>query len=225
MSEIDGTFADSLRLENAEIWKAIRSHPFIVDTENNTLTNDRLRFYFEQNIQYIDLSYRLHSLAAAKCTDEATLDSLKVTLRRGMPGSPDKGAHQQEILKELGGNPDKLPEMAPANKAYTDHLFRIAYERETVDLIAAFIPCPWTYDVIAREILPKITNPVAFEWLEWWTSQDHLDLVNSRIDAVNRIAPTLAPERQQEVRDAFRASMRFEWLFWDDAYHMRSWPV
>ena len=223
MAEV--TFADRLRQENDDIWQAIRNHPFIQDTENNVITDERLRYYFEQNIQYIDLAYAIHAIAAAKCRDELALESLKTTLRRGTPGSPDKGEHQREIFRQLGGDPNKLVEMAPSGKAYTDHLFRVAYERDTVDVIAAFTPCPWTYDVIAREIVPKISHPVAYEWLEWWASQEHLDLVNSRLEVINRLAPTLPPERQQELRDAFRTSMRYEWLFWDDAYNLRAWPV
>ena len=153
MAEV--TFADRLRQENDDIWQAIRNHPFIQDTENNVITDERLRYYFEQNIQYIDLAYAIHAIAAAKCRDELALESLKTTLRRGTPGSPDKGEHQREIFRQLGGDPNKLVEMAPSGKAYTDHLFRVAYERDTVDVIAAFTPCPWTYDVIAREIVPQ----------------------------------------------------------------------
>ena len=41
-----------------DVWDAIMSHPFLVELEAGTLPDEVLRFYFEQNLQYVDAVYR-----------------------------------------------------------------------------------------------------------------------------------------------------------------------
>jgi len=223
--QLKTSFCQSLREANADLWKAIREHPFIQDVENNRMTDDRLIYYFEQNIQYIELALKWSVIAASKAPDNDTLEVCLATARRGMPGYPDKAKDQRELLRKLGGDPDHLPEMGPANRAYTDHLLKIACLGETVDLLAAFTPCPWTYDDMAHEFFHKLRQPATVEWLEYWAGNEHQERLEFRKEVINRLVSELPEWRQDQVRRNFRISMKYEWRFWDDAYHKRPWPV
>jgi thiaminase/transcriptional activator TenA len=215
------SFCEAMREENGEMWEAIRTHPFIRDVESGLISDDRLAYYFGQNVQYVDVAYRIHAIAAAKAPDEESMEAPQVSLRL----APDIIAHQRELFRRLGGDPDHLPEMAPANKGYTDHLLRVAYERDTVDLLTAFMPCPWTYVEIAREIHAGISHPLVAEWLERYAGDELREMVDQRVAVIDRLAGSLPSERLDQLRHAFRISMRYEWLFWDDAYNKREWLI
>jgi thiaminase/transcriptional activator TenA len=39
------------------------------------------------------------------------------------------------------------------------------------------------------------------------------------------LGPGLAPSERERVRRHFRATSRYEWMFWDMGYRQQSWPL
>ena len=78
-----------------ELWEAIRKHPFVTELEDGTLPDEKLRFYFEQNIQYVDSVYRTRLIAASKAKDPRHLrhpdEGLVSRARRGPSGAVARG--------------------------------------------------------------------------------------------------------------------------------------
>src|SRR5262249_18664014 len=153
-----------------ELWRRIHVHPFIEALRDGTLTNRQLAFYFEQNTHYIDAVVRARAVAGAKAPDIVTRD---FCMERG-PSGKNELQHQIDLLRPLGGDPTAEP--APACHGYTRHLLTIAFSRDTVDFLAAFLPCPWSYDEIGSSLEGKLSNPVHHEWMQFYWSEGHHDL-------------------------------------------------
>ena len=43
-------------------------------------------------------------------------------------------------------------------------------------------------------------------------------------DLTDRVAETADAERKEKMLQAFVHSTRLEWMFWDSAYRMETWP-
>ena len=202
------------------LWEAIRTHPFLVELEAGTLPDHKLRFYFEQNIQYVDSVYRTRLIAAAKAPDRTTFDLL--TRQWSLEPSQDR---QADLLRAFGGDPDDLPEMAPACRGYTYHMLHNATLGRTVDWLASFVACPWTYDLIGSHVSGRIGEERREDWMEWYGSQEHHDLLADLRAAIDRLSVDLDDDDRAGLLRQWRLGLRYEWMFWDDAYHTRAWPI
>src|ERR1700740_2419870 len=62
-------FCDVLRADVEDLWQATLQHPFLSEIEQGTLPDDKLLFYFIQNVHYIDAAIAFNAEAAAKAPD------------------------------------------------------------------------------------------------------------------------------------------------------------
>jgi thiaminase/transcriptional activator TenA len=203
-----------------DIWNEIQEHPFLVELEAGELPDEKLKFYFEQNAQYVDAVYRCRLVAAAKAPDEATFDLL--TRDWNLEPSEDR---QWRLLEMFGGDRDSCPPMAPACRGYTYHMWYNALAGRTVDWLASFVACPWTYDMIGRKISGNIGEERREDWMEFYGSQRHHDLMDDFRGALDRLSVGLDTKDREGLLENWRLGMKYEWMFWDDAYHLRGWPV
>lgn len=212
------TWTDEAYAAGRELWERIPDLPFLRELRDGTLPNEKLAYYFEQNTHYIDAVVRVRSIAGAKAPDLETRD---FCLERG-PSGKNELQHQMTMLVSLGGNPQA--KIAPTCHAYTRHLMAIAYERDTVDLLAAFLPCPWSYDEIGASMKGKLTNPLHVEWMQFYWSEDHNILCDRHRAIVNRLTADLSPRRRAQLIDDYLISLNYEYQFWEMAYTMERWP-
>ncbi len=206
--------------ESKDLWDAIRAHPFITELEAGTLPDSKLKFYFEQNIQYIDAVYKTRLVAASKTDDRQTFDLL--TRDWSLEPSVDR---QPRLLGLFGGDADRLPPMAPACHGYTSHMWMNAVMGDTVDWLASFIACPWTYDLIGTDIAERLPDERLQDWFWWYGSDEHHELLAQLRGSLDRLGEDLDAPRRAKLLDKWRTGLRYEWMFWDDAYYERSWPV
>lgn len=208
-----------MRKDVAAIWDKIYAHPFLKEVENDTLPERKLKFFFMQNYQFIDTAVQFYAIAAGKAPDR---DAREFCL--GVAAKANEKMHEQmEFVERLSG--DVPREMAPANFGYTRHLLTQVHQGGTLEVLAAMLPCPWTYDDIGHAMHPKLRNPVTRQWLEWWASDEHADLVEHQQRIINRLSEGVSEAKRTELGQAFRISSLYEYMFWDMAYYEQSWPM
>jgi thiaminase/transcriptional activator TenA len=210
---------DAMRADVSDIWEKIYAHPFLRDTENNTIAERKLKFYFTQNYQYIEAAVQFFAIAAGKAPDRESRDFCLETAAT----ANEKMQEQIDWANEL---PGKVPtEMAPANHGYTRHLLTLVHQGGTLELLTGLLPCPWTYDEFSHAWAHKLTNPVTSRWLAWWASDEHKELVDNQKATIDRLSEGISPDREAALATAFRTSSRYEYMFWDMAYNEQFWPV
>jgi len=212
------TWTEEAYAAGRSLWHEIHEHPFLQALRDDALERSQLAFYFEQNTHYIDAVVRARAIAGAKAPDLETRD---FCMERG-PSGKNELQHQLNLLETLGGS--STAEQAPACHGYTRHLLTIAYSRETVDLLAAFLPCPWSYDEIGMALEGKLRNPIHVDWMQFYWSPDHHDLVRRHRAIVDRLTADLPLARRRQLLDDYLISLRYEYRFWDMAYRCQRWP-
>lgn len=208
------------------IWEASYNHPFVQELGRGTLDEEKFRFYLRQDYVYLIDFSRFFALAAAKSKSLEAMgrfaELLDQTLRLEME-------LHRSICSEFGISPEELARThpAPTTLAYTSYLLRTAYEGTTEEMLAALLPCSWGYAEIGVRLkasgLPEA--PHYAKWIETYASKEYLDLVAWLRRLFDESTADKGERERNRLFEAFETSSRWEYLFWEMAWRMESWPL
>jgi thiaminase (transcriptional activator TenA) len=215
------TPCDDLRAGSEDIWQQIFGHPFLRELEEGTLPDDKLLFYFVQNVHYIRAALKFSAMTAAKATDDDMRAQALLLLDFGR----SEVARQSEYVQDLAHEVEVNREIAPTAFAYTRHLLTLAAYGDAVDLLIGLLPCEWTYHEFSQRLAPVVTHPVQARWLNSFAGEEHNEVNRHYHEVLNLTLPRLPQERLADLRETFRTSSRYEWMFWEMAYRKERWPV
>ena len=206
---------EALRAGAGEEWAGLARHPFVREMVDGTLPAEKFRFYIEQNLLYLPEFARTIALAAARADtleDMGTLVGLTAEVLE--IEIPANRALLEEISR-LAPEPQQAGEPAPANLAYTSFLIRTAYERGATEVMAAILPCAWSYGEIALLAGTPADHPVYAGWVSFFTGDEYRAALADLRARFERMA------RGRDIgalQPYFTASVRLERGFWDMAY-------
>ena len=201
------------------MWQKIFDHPFIAEMCDGSLPDEKLRYYFEQNLHYIDAVVRCRCIAAGKADSAEVRDFFLDPA----PVIVGELKHQQKMVTELGGRTDAP--LSPTCHAYTRHLLTLSWSRDPVEYFGAFLPCPWTYDEIGKRIKDKLKDEAQRDWWQFYLSPEHNQMCERYRAMVDKLADKLSEERQAQMIENFRTTLRYEYRFWQMAYTMETWDI
>ncbi len=120
-------------------------------------------------------------------------------------------------------------ELTPSNRAYQDHMISRAARGSLVEAISAMTPCPWLYTELGGHLADTIgpiadTHPYA-DWLRTYSDVGFVTYTNELLQILESVAAHESSEVLDRARHAFAVSVRYEWMFWDQAWNAQSWPV
>jgi thiaminase/transcriptional activator TenA len=219
------TLSDRLRTDCASLWEELHRHPFIRGLAAGTLPPDTFRFYIEQNLQYLPEYARTIATAASKAGDLRTMrlfaDDLRNILENEIP-------ENEELLRrviELGaGDLGGAAGMAPANVAYTGFLVSTAVQGTPLEVMAAILPCTWSYGDIGARLAPEAReHPVYAEWVRFFGSPEYSEIVARMRGDFELLADELSETTIARLSALFTAIVRLERGFWDMAYRTEHW--
>jgi thiaminase/transcriptional activator TenA len=209
------------------ILKAQYEHPFVNALGDGTLPRNMFEFYIRQDARYLDDFAKTFAYAATRTSDHAEMERFGQLLVETVV--VERSLHA-EYCKQFGLTPEQMAStpLAPTTFAYTRHLLTIAATGGLPELLAAILPCAWIYSDVGRHFSgmgqPKPGHPYA-NWISMYSAPE-FEAVGSwlrgRLDAR---APELSPVERQRCMDAFVTSARYEYMFWDMAWKLESWPV
>lgn len=113
--------------------------------------------------------------------------------------------------------------MAPANLAYTSFLVATALQHGPLEIMAAIVPCTWSYGDIATG-LGVAEHPVYAEWVRFFGSPDYTELIAEMRARFDEMTSDLGGAALARLSSIFTASTRLERGFWDMAYELEQWP-
>jgi thiaminase (transcriptional activator TenA) len=221
------TLFERLQEAASGIRARILDHPFVRGLGDGTLPGDRYQWYLRQDYCFLIEYCRVLALAAARADDLGTAarfsDVLNATLNTEMD-------LHREVCWSAGISPEALEATAPAQAtaAYTNHLRVAAEAGDLAAILAAILPCAHGYYEIASHLrasgLPE-HEPLYADWIRMYTSDEYAAMAQWMVERFDRLGEELSPSREAGLREIFLASHRYEYLFWDAAWHMAEWPV
>jgi thiaminase/transcriptional activator TenA len=225
-----------LRDASEPAWSALSAHPFLRELAAGELAPARFRFYVEQNLHYLPQYARVMALGASKARDERELALFTAALHQVVETEIPENRALRERARELvalqregGADPEVLDhigssEPAPANLAYTGWLLSIAFTGGPREILAAVLPCTWSYGAIGRQLAPGATDhPVYREWLAFFGSDQYRAVVERMRQDLDELIGDADDAELERFAVIFRTGVRLERGFWDMAYAMSGW--
>jgi len=225
MSEERQTFTASLWREVATVFRAILAHPFLTGLTDGTLERARFEFYVVQDALYLREFARALSIAAAKAPQE---DEILLFAEHAAAALRVERALHESIFRDLGLSEDvvRATPLAPTTLAYTSYLLAVAYGRPFHEAVAAVLPCYWIYGEVGKALEARGSpDPLYARWIRTYASEEFAAVVSAVLELTDRLALALPAHEHEAMRRHFLTTSRYEWMFWDMAYRLESWPV
>ncbi len=218
-----------MRARSAGIWQGLHAHPFLREIADGTLPLEKFRFFLEQDDFYLIDYARCLAMGAAKSADESELRYFTVDLNQVLDLElPSNRALIARVTQMGAADHGGALRMAPANVAYTSYLQALALRGGPMEIMAALLPCAWSYVEIAQGLLAEgaSSNEVFGDWISYFTLPATVAMVASmRRDFDQRaITAGLDPAAREALGEIFAMSSRLERGFWEMAYTFEQWP-
>jgi thiaminase/transcriptional activator TenA len=218
------SFAAELRAGAEPLWAAQHDHPFVRGIGDGTLPEAAFRFYVRQDYVFLIDYGRMLSLGAARAPRLAQMSRfaelargvlvLEMDLHRGLAAS--WGIPAEDLEAE---------HPAPATAAYCDHLLRTAALGDFAELVAALLPCMWSYAEIGERLAalpsPGGGHPGYGEWIATYASPEFAELARWSQELTDEAAGEVDGAGRERMRRAFETCSRHELAFWESAWTAR----
>lgn len=207
-----------LRERGAQSWAAAVSHPMVAGIGAGSLPHATFRYYFEQNVLYLEDYARAIALIIGRAPDLAAVTVLTRFLSQivhtELPAN-------YAFLARLGGpaSPGPPARMAPATYAYTRHLLDTAGRHDLAAGLAAVLPCQWSYGELATRLAASMpADPVYADWIAMFAGDGYDELVQASTGLLDQHTDPADEARMTFLASVFDRSTRYELAFWDMAY-------
>ncbi len=218
-------FSEEAWRRTAALRAAIGALPFNTELAAGTLAAERFRFYILQDAIYLGEYARVLALAAAKAPDATTVRAFGHCAIEAI--AVEEALHGR-YLAEFGVDPAAVAaaEPSPDCLAYTSFLLATAHQEPWEVLVAALLPCFWIYWDVAQGITRDAAADNRYRsWIDTYADPRFGEAVEMVIAIADKAAAAATPPSREAMLAAFARSARYEYLFWDGAYHKRGWPA
>ena len=211
--------------KNASIYEAIRTMSFNAQLASGTLSDARFKHYITQDAHYLIGFGRALTLAAAKAPNPDRI----VQFAKAAEGAlvVERALHGS-FFKQYGITSRAFARtpLSPACHHYVSYLLATAYGEPYEVLLGALLPCFWIYAEVGRDIhaRARAANPYQ-AWIDTYAGEEFHAAVRAVIAATDEAAAAVSPSLRARMRGAFTRATRLEWMFWDSAFRLETWPV
>jgi thiaminase (transcriptional activator TenA) len=209
----------------ADIYAAILAHPFIAELTDGSLPRQVFAFYLVQDALFL----RRYAQALAAVAGQAPDTAGTEMFARHAAGivAAEMRLHES-LLADLDMDPASVDEAqeAPTTLAYTSYLLAAVRGGSYGEGVGAVLPCYWIYWEVGKHLLAKGSpNPGYQQWIDTYGAEEFGTEALEVIAVTDKLGPALAPVERERVRRHFRATSRYEWMFWDMGYRRENWPL
>src|SRR5262245_39407999 len=219
-------FSVHLRRLADSVWQAQHRHPFVTGIGDGTLDLARFQHWVRQDYRFLVEYCRLFGLGAARAPDLDTLVRFADLLQATARGEMDL---HRAYAAELGISPAELEgePMAPTTRAYTDFLVRVAATGDFAELAAALLPCMWGFSEIGLTLAARglPAEPRYAKWIRMYADPEFAALAEWCRALVDRLGAGADEATRRRMEESFLISSRYEYMFWEMAWSLETWPV
>jgi thiaminase (transcriptional activator TenA) len=219
------SFSAELWQSTTDIYAAILAHPFISGLTDGSLPQEAFTFYVVQDALYLKWYAQALAAVASRAPDTA---GTEMFARHAAGIVQVEMSLHASLLADLDIDAAAAAgaEEAPTTVAYTSYLLSAARGGSYAEGVGAVLPCYWIYWEVGKHLLGQGSpNPRYQKWIDTYGADEFGGEALEVIAVADRLGPGLAAGEREAVRRHFRATSRYEWMFWDMGYRQEAWPV
>jgi thiaminase/transcriptional activator TenA len=218
------SFTSELWGDITGVYEAILAHPFVTGLAEGSLPRESFEFYVIQDALYLRKYAQALAAVASRAADPAETEMFA----RHAAGivAVEMGLHES-LLADLSIDPAlaAAAEEAPTTLAYTSYLLA-ACGGSYAEGVGAVLPCYWIYWEVGKHLLGRGSpDPRYQRWIDTYGAEEFGDEAREVIAVADRLGDEVAAAERDRIRRHFRATSRYEWMFWDMGFHRETWPV
>jgi thiaminase/transcriptional activator TenA len=116
--------------------------------------------------------------------------------------------------------------LSPACHHYVSFLLATAYAEPYEVVLGALLPCFWIYAEVGRDIHSRAAAVHPYRaWIDTYAGEEFHAAVRDVIAATDEAAEDTSTRLRERMDAAFRRATQLEWMFWDSAYRLETWPA
>ena len=220
-------FSQRLLEKLKPIWRKNHSHPFVQEMGAGTLDPDKFRFYMVQDYLYLIDYSKLFALGAVKATDLEDMNVFAALLHATL--HEEMSLHRQ-YASRFGITREELEnaDPSPITLAYTHYMLHSGQNGTLAELVAALLPCAWSYWEIGKELneIPGASEHELYgDWIKTYSSEEFGQTAQWCIDLLDKLAVGKSEAELLQLEKIFLNTTRYEYMFWDMAYNKEMWPT
>lgn len=216
-------FSEQLRKENNDVFEAILHHPFVQGIGKGDVPKEALIHYVKADYGYLSAFMELYGIAISKARSRQDIAFFNKKINFVLNSETHPHNNFCQVIgvdyETLQGYP--LP---PTADHFVKHMMYHAHTGSLGELIAAMLPCPWTYFEIGQELVrtyqPTPDHPF-YEWITFYADPNVVEL--EMVNKIDEIAETASQLELKNMKEAFRKSCQLELAFWEMAYTCEEW--
>ncbi|UYP06890.1 MULTISPECIES: thiaminase II [Priestia] len=219
-------FSERLYEKLQPIWRQNHNHPFVQGMGDGTLEKEKFRFYMIQDYLYLIDYAKLFAIGAMKATDVQTMGKFAALLDSTL--NEEMSLHREYAKKfQISEKELEKAQPSPTTLAYTHYMLHVGQSGTLAELVAALLPCMWSYWEIGKELSekPGANNEFYREWIEMYSSEEFGELATWCINLFDSLTEDKSEAELEKLEEIFLNTTRFEYMFWDMAYNEAMWPV
>jgi len=219
-------FSERLYEKLQPIWRQNHNHPFVQGMGDGTLEKEKFRFYMIQDYLYLIDYAKLFAIGAMKATDLQTMGKFAALLDSTL--NEEMSLHREYAKKfQISEKELEKAQPSPTTLAYTHYMLHVGQSGTLAELVAALLPCMWSYWEIGKELSekPGAENEFYREWIEMYSSEEFGELATWCINLFDSLTEDKSEAELEKLEEIFLNTTRFEYMFWDMAYKEAMWPV
>ena len=221
-------FAQRCRDACHEEWEKAAAHPFVRSLITGDLDTERFRFYQMQDARYLEAYADTCSILSTRF--RAPADKLWFIDGARLAIVVEQQLHAG-YGERLGYSADDVASLSctPNNTAYQNHMLQAAGRGSLVEGLAALAPCPWLYTDIGIRMMVELgaipeDHPYA-DWLATYADPSFVAYTNELLAFLEDVVSQHDGDVLEQAVDAFRTSVRYEWMFWEQSWTRQTWPI
>lgn len=216
------SFSKSVWGSISEIYDKILNHNFIKEVATGDLAVEKFGYYISQDLLYLDFYSKV--LAAASIKTSTSSDQFTLIEQSKFAAFGETEMHRYYIDTYNIVIPKR---MTPSAFSYSHYLLSTALSEPLSVTMAALYPCAIIYAEIGLELgrTYKKEGNIYSKWIEEYSNPSFMEGAIKIRDILDRSAVDASAAEIEKMKEAFTVSAKLEYLFWDDAYNLRSWGI
>ncbi|MGH8868749.1 MAG: thiaminase II [Actinomycetes bacterium] len=222
-------YRDDLWAAMEPVYLRVLEHPFLGGLTDGTLPRDRFRHFVVQDGHYLREYARALSVCGAKAPTEA--DTAMFAAHAGGAITVEQEMHAGFLaeLDDPSGEPRRAAAeepVLPTTLAYSSYLLSVTHQGSFAEGLGAVLPCYWVYARVGGTLLERSSpDPLYRRWIDTYGGEDFQKVVAEVLALVDRVGTEASDAEKERVRGHVVTTTRYEYMFWDAAWRLESWPV
>ncbi|MDN5854579.1 MAG: TenA family protein [Actinomycetia bacterium] len=207
-------------------YDAILEHPFLRALTDGSLPEDVFARYLVDDSHYLVGYARALSALATRTGDPEPAAMLAGSAAQGI--AVERDLHASCLLpRGIDPQAPDAPEQSPTCSAYIGTLQALAAYAPVEVGLAGVLPCFRVYAEVGRAVIAKASEPdhPYRAWIDAYADPAFDEAVRAVETHTDDVAAAATATRRDEMLAAYTRATRFEWMFWDAAWHGETWPT